>query len=574
MSEDSQGLSLEKAIREYDEGLVIIKRCAKRRQLESDVAFNAVLKVLMAKDVIAKQKDNQLTSSQVFLHLHQLDARFDASSQYIRQAARTPYAQKILKSIQIHEKLEWWRLLHRSRQKLILRASFRVWDCIFKWLTIILLAISFCILANILPRFWVVGITPEGVIGIIIPSVITLFSGKSIFIQTTNGYSLLDKWLGKIPLLDFKIIKPLVIVLISLVLCWYTVQWNKNLKEFSVCYFNRSLRGIPGISGTNYDKKNYESQVLCRVTFILSGTYPALVDKQTHIILPGKSGTVENVLGFFEKWISKIFYNDVYSESPTQSENDLKRAVAINPDYHEAHFYLGWLYELRQDLKNAETEYNIAIQNESLLARVRVARIYMMDGDKKTTSKSKLILIQGLNKARAAKGEDDEIKILKRKIKSIKKKYNNLTEFEKDKEYIELLQKIFQYVERVRDRRIYYTRLAEVSLIQKTWNDSKRYLQQAFQEHWRIIDTASYIPENMRDRNNTAIACIYGEYLGETKQKPYKSWLDGPMQDVIDGNPRGFKTMTDVWRKCDGDADISDPDDEIWKTKYEKKFQN
>lgn len=76
--------------------------------------------------------------------------------------------------------------------------------------------------------------------------------------------------------------------------------------------------------------------------------------------------------------------------------SDFQRAIAFNPDHTQAHFELGWLYELRQDLDKAKDEYKAAMQTGSLLARTRLASIYLRENKAESTNAAVSILFGGL----------------------------------------------------------------------------------------------------------------------------------------------------------------------------------
>ncbi|MCA1995313.1 MAG: tetratricopeptide repeat protein [Coleofasciculus sp. S288] len=84
------------------------------------------------------------------------------------------------------------------------------------------------------------------------------------------------------------------------------------------------------------------------------------------------------------------------SKKLASAESNFKRAIAINPDYAEAHYNLGWLYERRQDLSDARTHYKIAMQGGLVSARVRLARLYLLDEKEPTSVNTAVaLLIEG-----------------------------------------------------------------------------------------------------------------------------------------------------------------------------------
>lgn len=67
--------------------------------------------------------------------------------------------------------------------------------------------------------------------------------------------------------------------------------------------------------------------------------------------------------------------------------SDYQRAIALQPNYAEAHYHLGLLYEDLQKLKEAKTEYQLAVENGSdspaslpmLKARNNLGRLHLLE---------------------------------------------------------------------------------------------------------------------------------------------------------------------------------------------------
>lgn len=83
------------------------------------------------------------------------------------------------------------------------------------------------------------------------------------------------------------------------------------------------------------------------------------------------------------------------------------RALQLNPDYAEAHFNLGVLYEDLQDFDKARTEYRIALQAEDGRAYNNLARLYILD---KKYALAIPLLIQG---QKLAKDQESKYALLK-----------------------------------------------------------------------------------------------------------------------------------------------------------------
>lgn len=61
------------------------------------------------------------------------------------------------------------------------------------------------------------------------------------------------------------------------------------------------------------------------------------------------------------------------------AQSSYLRALQLNPDYAEAHFHLGVLYEDLQDFDKARSEYRIALQAGDGRAYNNLARLYILD---------------------------------------------------------------------------------------------------------------------------------------------------------------------------------------------------
>ena len=80
--------------------------------------------------------------------------------------------------------------------------------------------------------------------------------------------------------------------------------------------------------------------------------------------------------------------------------NDYNRAIKLYPDYPEAHYNLGLLYEDIGNISDARTEYRIAIAGGLDAAYNNLARLYIVDEE---YSSAMTLLVKGLDLTR-----DDE----------------------------------------------------------------------------------------------------------------------------------------------------------------------
>ncbi len=84
----------------------------------------------------------------------------------------------------------------------------------------------------------------------------------------------------------------------------------------------------------------------------------------------------------------------------TSAKFSYERALKLNPDYLEAHYNLGQLYEDLQDFKPAQTHYQIALQGGLTAAYNNLARLYILEENYNAAVPLLLIALQ-----RVAKGD-------------------------------------------------------------------------------------------------------------------------------------------------------------------------
>jgi len=102
-----------------------------------------------------------------------------------------------------------------------------------------------------------------------------------------------------------------------------------------------------------------------------------------------------------------IFYNNNGLQKAQQGQYSsamslLQRALKLNPDYPEAHYNLGLVYEDLQDQDKAREEYHLAVQGGLDAAYNNLARLYILKGD---YALAVPLLLTGLDKV-----QDDEIR--------------------------------------------------------------------------------------------------------------------------------------------------------------------
>ncbi len=99
-------------------------------------------------------------------------------------------------------------------------------------------------------------------------------------------------------------------------------------------------------------------------------------------------------------------YNNKRIES---AKADFERAIAMRPDYGEAHYNLGWLYEELNDLEKAKVQYELAVQGDlqkfdqgvnHLKALNNLGRLYIL---KKEYGTAVRFLNQGIQESASTK---------------------------------------------------------------------------------------------------------------------------------------------------------------------------
>lgn len=189
-------------------------------------------------------------------------------------------------------------------------------DWLWNSLTVASMTVSFSLLADIGPRFWAGGPTTVGAFAVIGPSVLSLLAGGGALTKT--GRETIERLL-----VTFKVPKHF----------WQEVSCGAAaLVLLGLVGFRFSLPQI----ATWYNEQGEQQQ------------YPKENEGMT-------------------------------TEKLASAEYNYKRALKLNPDYADPHFNLGRLYEMRQDLKKAHSEYQIAAQLGSVKAINNLARLYILD---------------------------------------------------------------------------------------------------------------------------------------------------------------------------------------------------
>ncbi|HBY78265.1 MAG TPA: hypothetical protein DEG47_14970, partial [Cyanobacteria bacterium UBA11148] len=198
-------------------------------------------------------------------------------------------------------------------------------DCWWGIGAAVFIVVSLSLAANIVPRFWAGGPSTVGSVTAIGTSLLSLLLGKESLDQALQGREALER-------------------------------------SFDDSQIHRSLR----------------QEVICIMT---GGLF---------VFMIGFSSSLSQISKFYNWWGEAQMYEDGgwNSDKLASAESKFQIAIALNPDNAKAHCNLGWLYERRQNLDEARAEYKIAMQGGSVLARVRLARLYILDDQEKYTTSS------------------------------------------------------------------------------------------------------------------------------------------------------------------------------------------
>ena len=87
---------------------------------------------------------------------------------------------------------------------------------------------------------------------------------------------------------------------------------------------------------------------------------------------------------------------DYQNQKLDNAEAKYKRALSLYPDYPQAHYSLGVLYEDLQQKDQAEIQYNLAVQGGSSAASNNLARLYILSEDPKKYPVAASLLQKGI----------------------------------------------------------------------------------------------------------------------------------------------------------------------------------
>jgi TPR repeat len=314
--------------------------------------------------------------------------------------------------------------------------------------------------------------------------------------QVTKGQGLLENFL--VSLRVPKLLQHEVALLLSGLMFagMYSIEQNRN--TFAQCYYNWGEEAVNAAFNNNNSIKP-ENQALCIPLSLFSPKPPN---------------------------------KDPSAKMLSSAEANFNRATALNPDYPEAYFLLGKIYELSQDLDKARTQYRLAIQNGSLKARSRLAWLYLIDSKTQSTDTATAILIQGLHDIEQLKKDTED---LEKNIEELRKK-----SVQDPKRSDQLRAQLIDALDSQLD---WYLAIALARSRQKRENEALNYLNDA------------EVVRKKAEKTNTVsnfFYCIQAE--------------------ILDKNQRTIKQdIYKIWKFCQ-DTNFLDPVKDFWRTKTNERL--
>jgi tetratricopeptide (TPR) repeat protein len=562
-------LNFQSTLNDYSEGLRQFEYYKDYGDIDSESAFRSVIRILKARDVIDKIVSDKLLLGEDVISLNAADEKLEVLKKHFYWTARSLRRRRFIekihgdepdsrwKSIYCLNLIDYWKERKTIQPKLkndhLLQKFLTIWDMfrcllfdkldlLWKIFTLGFTAFSLALLGNMVPRFWVSGITPENFIGTALPGLLSILISKDTLGQVTNGYGVLEKSLKKLPIIPAWIRQELAFCL-AFILFWIILFCHQNLNTFSTCYYQRGLLQIP----TKLLEVNESPNWMCGAIFMMSGTNHATLEK-----------------------------------SISKAEDDFKRSVALNPDHQKSNFYLGWLYELKQDLKNAEIYYSIAMQNKSILSRIRLANFHIPSSAspesinesgneslKRTIqshslhsslTKASNLIMGGWKDAYDVYERQDEI------VKELAIQIQELVRVQKNKDAETSNNRIIAILNSLLEARSYFSTVAHIRADQSRDLESLEAIQYALEIHksiMKISDSPSMPSEIM----STPLLCMYGEYLQfHPNTKIEQGWLP-PIQKSENSPLNMDDELAPVWQGCLQYANSGDFDDDLWLTR-------
>lgn len=307
-------ITLESVIERYDAAIATLESAGKKLSSEQ------ILEVLIARDAVQAEIADKTRPNPGHLirKVNELDKRVKQHAESIDWSEPLTDLQSIFNP----PKKDWWWLLDPITPK-----NWRDrYDWAWRFISLILLTISLSVVVNISNRF-LSGGPDEGVLAIIVPSVLTLLAGGGALTrpgQEGIEYILTSLKLGK-HWWDEIICGVSGLLLVFMVFFWFSLP-------------------------------------------CISGYYEHLGDKA---YCEGQLASTEEAK------------NNDCTPQLDSAEKRYSRAIILNPENIKAHYKLGKIYAELQDFDNAVAQYKIATKSRILKLKAynNLARLYLQEKD-------------------------------------------------------------------------------------------------------------------------------------------------------------------------------------------------
>lgn len=307
-------ITLETVIERYDAAIAALELAGKKLSSEQ------ILEVLIARDAVQAEIADKTRPNPGYLirKVNELDKRLKQHAESIDWSEPLTDLQSIFNP----PKKDWWWLLDPITPK-----NWRDrYDWAWRFISLILLTISLSVAVNISNRF-LSGGPDEGVLAIIVPSVLTLLAGSGALTKSGQEgieYILTSLKIGK-HWWDEIICGVSGLLLAFMVFFWFSLPCISSYYEYLG------------------DKAYCEGQLASTKEAKNNGCTPQL----------------------------------------NSAEKRYSRAIILDPENIEAHYKLGKIYAELQDVDNAVAQYKIAAKSRILKLKAydNLARLYLQEND-------------------------------------------------------------------------------------------------------------------------------------------------------------------------------------------------
>lgn len=251
-----------------------------------------------------------------------------------------------------------------------------------------------------------------------------------------------------------------------------------------------------------------------------------------------------------------------------KSEGSLLRAIAFDPNHRQAYFWLGMIYERRQDWNNALKYYELATQNGSSKGCTRLAILYLLlpseesrqdkkDKDQKSSgSNGEPNKQDASSKAEKASNQANTID----KVDNLDKAYSILRRCESD---------VFYGSDDVKE----IEEKLEVLDLRKKWSTLMAwiYLEQKLPISFNIeVKNSATYHDQINDINNN-----YGR-KNEIPMPEVHSCLKAYSHQIGFSTSKAPLDIPSLWKKCDSSltGDFTDPAKIFWRRKAKSYLEN